>query len=643
MAYKQIKKYGFRDSLEKGDPEKVIYGVDFDAEFEAIEQAFDGVPGVGGDPIAPETPGFEDVVFQTRTEPQKVVSEFSFEQAGDSPLTMKNTGMYAGTAYIRYTGVTWEVDPSLSVTGDITAGGDLTVEGTTQLNGDLAVDGNIDATGNISMDGNLAVGGHVEGDLTVNGNIIIDGGSIVDPDGNSQGGLWTLEADGSISRDSAIAVINDSNTDSSLVITDQHIYSTFSNFPGLMFTEDGPRPVIVPVKAENVSGNTINSDDIDLGASWSKFRNAHFSGTVNAGDIIASGNVGVGTNSPERPLHIQSSLTAMLARLEGVGRNSRLLFAIDGDDLWNVGATSDDRFSFVNGASKNVLDLNQEGNVGIGMSPLRSTAKEQLAEWKSRFDARLKAEPKADKKAVTLEITDDAFEVLPTEDKLAEWMETRAAGDRLQVQGNATFSGTVSAGAVQSNASGWAVQLQDGNALDFSRDALNYIRCSGASSGLMIETGGAETLRLLNNQNAAFKGTVDAAGFTVNGQPIGGGYDGSDAVKLSGNQEVGGIKTFTSDIRCKANVYAYYGSDERLKDDIAPMPVGLIDAIDPSTWKWKEDGRSSGGVIAQQLQEIGLDDWVREAPNGDLGVDYNALIGMLIAEVQDLKKKLSDG
>jgi len=120
-------------------------------------------------------------------------------------------------------------------------------------------------------------------------------------------------------------------------------------------------------------------------------------------------------------------------------------------------------------------------------------------------------------------------------------------------------------------------------------------------------------------------------------------YDGSDAVKTSGNQIISGIKTFNSDIRAKANVYAYYGSDERLKDDIAPMPLGLIDAVEPATWKWKEDGQASGGVIAQQLQKVGLDDWVREAPNGDLGVDYNALIGALIAEVLDLKRRLADG
>jgi hypothetical protein len=71
------------------------------------------------------------------------------------------------------------------------------------------------------------------------------------------------------------------------------------------------------------------------------------------------------------------------------------------------------------------------------------------------------------------------------------------------------------------------------------------------------------------------------------------------------------------------------------------MPVGLIDSIEPVTWKWKENGKDSGGVVAQQLQACGLDDWVNEAPNGDLGVDYNALIGMLIAEVKSLKQEIA--
>ena len=98
----------------------------------------------------------------------------------------------------------------------------------------------------------------------------------------------------------------------------------------------------------------------------------------------------------------------------------------------------------------------------------------------------------------------------------------------------------------------------------------------------------------------------------------------------------------TGNITCEGNITAYAPSDERLKDDIAPMPLGLIDGIAPATWKWKESGKASGGVIAQQLQKAGLDDWVNESPNGDLGVDYNALIGVLLAEVQELKARVRE-
>ena len=45
MSYKQVKQYGYRDNLESGDPEKVIYGADFDGEFKAIEVAIGEIVG----------------------------------------------------------------------------------------------------------------------------------------------------------------------------------------------------------------------------------------------------------------------------------------------------------------------------------------------------------------------------------------------------------------------------------------------------------------------------------------------------------------------------------------------------------------------------------------------------------------------
>ena len=441
MAYKQIKKYGYRDSLEKGDPEKVIYGVDFDAEFEAIEQAFDGVPGAGGDPIAPETPGFEDVVFQTRTEDQQVVSKFTFAVAGQAPLTVENTGIWNDVNYVRYDTVdaTWKVAPGLEVDGD------FTVNGETSLNGNLNVDGDIDATGNLNVDQNVTIGGYIDGDLTVNGNITIEGGTIID--GGGENG---------------------------------HLD------PGGDF--DGVFPVWDATAEKWIATSAQIFRIVDMDKTPPQGANLELKGYLDCYGVRTKG-VGSETNA-----------------------NTGITFALDGV-IGPYGASGD-------------LDI----------------------------------------------------------------------GNSVSKFGNAWFAYAVNAGS-------------------------------------FVKTGGTATQLLRAD------GTVE---------------DATTLVKTSGNQTIAGVKTFSNDmtvngtvtanaIVSKGNVTAYSSSDERLKDDITPMPVGLIDAINASQWKWKEDGRSSGGVIAQQLQEIGLDDWVREAPNGDLGVDYNALIGMLIAEVQDLKRRLADG
>ena len=72
------------------------------------------------------------------------------------------------------------------------------------------------------------------------------------------------------------------------------------------------------------------------------------------------------------------------------------------------------------------LVVGGDGNVGIGMTPATFglSAKEQLAEWKTKA-----------KKASWPIVTDGAFEQEPAEDLVTEWMETRAAGDKLQVDG----------------------------------------------------------------------------------------------------------------------------------------------------------------------------------------------------------------
>ena len=139
---------------------------------------------------------------------------------------------------------------------------------------------------------------------------------------------------------------------------------------------------------------------------------------------------------------------------------------------------------------------------------------------------------------------------------------------------------------------------------------------------------GYATETWVTNQNFATQTWVTSQGYST--------YTGADAVKTSSNQTIGGAKTFSSNVTAPDFVAT---SDERAKEQISPMPVGLIDGIKPVQWTWKESGEKSAGVIAQQLQEIGLDDFVKEGENGMLGVNYNALISILIAEVISLKKE----
>ena len=81
-------------------------------------------------------------------------------------------------------------------------------------------------------------------------------------------------------------------------------------------------------------------------------------------------------------------------------------------------------------------------------------------------------------------------------------------------------------------------------------------------------------------------------------------------------------------------------SDERLKENITPMPIGLIDDIKPVSWDWKDGSGPSAGVVAQQLQAVGLGDYVHEDEDGQLGVNYQALTAILLAEVIELKRSL---
>ena len=102
------------------------------------------------------------------------------------------------------------------------------------------------------------------------------------------------------------------------------------------------------------------------------------------------------------------------------------------------------------------------------------------------------------------------------------------------------------------------------------------------------------------------------------------------------------------DLQVDGDVIAYstvVASDEKLKENITKIDgaLDMISQIKGVEFTWKESGKNSGGVIAQDIQKI-LPNFVVEQEKLEsdekfLTVDYNGIIGLLIEAVKELSNK----
>jgi hypothetical protein len=296
--------------------------------------------------------------------------------------------------------------------------------------------------------------------------------------------------------------------------------------------------------------------------------------------IDNNGNVGIGTDnpSPNGPLSIErdgANSTEFNISLTN-GTNDKECVVNFGKDLSNSDRyrgrvfyqVDNDVMGFWTAATER-MRIDADGKVGIGGQPSRSAeeiakeAKDTLASWKSTFDERLKAEPKADKKAVTLEITDDAFEVLPTEEALAEWMETRAAGDKLQVNGSGSFSGSVTAGSASTSQNG--VTIYHNGVVYASRDT------SGDVSVWRGFGAGVETSKINSNGDATFSGTVNSGALRPK-------YGASTDLIIDA-KNAGGTTCFSVDARGDGNFFGTVNSTRILADHLVQDGAPVVDSL----------------------------------------------------------------
>jgi hypothetical protein len=208
----------------------------------------------------------------------------------------------------------------------------------------------------------------------------------------------------------------------------------------------------------------------------------------------------------------------------------------------------------------------------------------------------------------------------------------------LAVTGATTLNTTLTVTSGGITASGQTVTAStfSGNATT-ATTATNLNRSVSAGNGL---TGGGS----LTGNITLDVGAGD--GITVSSDEI--KVDGS-VVRTSGNQSIGGTKTFTSAIICDGDITAFAGSDKRLKTNIETIDNALDKVIQISGVKYNWNELAEGkditvrevGVIAQEIKEV-LPEVVIERDTGYLAVRYEKLVPLLIEAVKELSGKVDE-
>ena len=105
------------------------------------------------------------------------------------------------------------------------------------------------------------------------------------------------------------------------------------------------------------------------------------------------------------------------------------------------------------------------------------------------------------------------------------------------------------------------------------------------------------------------------------------------------------------DLNVNGDVVAYstaVASDKTLKNNISNIedPIEKVKQLNGVTFNWKKNGKESGGVIAQEVQQVlpGLVSQVQELNDSSshLAVDYNGIIGLLVETVKEQQKQIDD-
>lgn len=339
-----------------------------------------------------------------------------------------------------------------------------------------------------------------------------------------------------------------------------------------------------------------------------------FSTTNEAMRIDSSGNVGIGTISPQAPLNVSYSNstrtdTLRLTNINTGGYGPWLNFYGDysggysfakiGAENESTGATLRFHTADTSKVSQERMRIDNSGNVGIGTTTPSTYGK--LAVVSNGADTRIA-------------VVDDT---------------TNGRGGYLR----SNFSDAVILGTTSGvRALVFAPDNQERVRIDTSGNLLVGTTAQlGAvvARAVFVSAGNVLALQAGNGSVGAYMTNASSTG---NWQPFSFNNNGTSFSQIGS-------------ITCTASATAYNtSSDYRLKENVSPMTGALekVAALKPCTYTWKADGSAGQGFIAHELQAVVPDAVTGEKDAVDKdgkpqyqGVDTSFLVATLTAAIQE--------
>ncbi len=207
-----------------------------------------------------------------------------------------------------------------------------------------------------------------------------------------------------------------------------------------------------------------------------------------------------------------------------------------------------------------------------------------------------------------------------------------------QFDGPVTFTNEIRA----KGTSNFTGQVKTTNSVEINKDTAS----TNTSTGALVVSGGVGIGSTLNADSIISKnvkiGNADNTISATSGDlKLDADGTADNVVAIQTNTTITGILSVTDDIT------AFYSSDERLKDNITLIedPLAKVVSISGNTFEWNDKSKKRGtdiGLIAQEVESLGLPGLVVTRDNGYLAVDYQKIVPLLVESIKELSSKVEN-